>query len=460
LIQEYEGFLLTKEKYLQKMNLFTFKKIIYQGKFYKELKTTADDLSSDLYVVGGCLRDFIIGHPENIRDIDFASDQALKLARKFSKKIAAPFILLDEEEETGRVVIKSGKNKELSMDFSQIRGKTIFQDIYKRDFTINAMAIAFNDFFLDDELKLIDPLEGIRDIGNRSIKTVSDDSFTDDPLRMLRAFRFATTLNFTISLHTFELINLYKEKIIEVSGERIEAELFKMFDSDHSYRYLRQMDEAGLLEVIIPEIKKTVLWVHKFSVYKNLEKIISEEYKNIFPHCFDKVSDYIKGPYRKAMLKFALLLYGQSNSAENICRRLKMSNYKIDTIAKLIKFYPDFLKISYNKISVLKFFRKTGDDGIGILLISLAEGLMSEEKLRNILKIYLDEIKSMWENPRLISGDDLSGIFGLIPGPDFKKILQQIEEKQLEGIIKTRDEALRHIEENYVRCEAYKMHEH
>lgn len=154
------------------------------------------------------------------------------------------------------------------------------------------------------------------------------------------------------------------------------------------------------------------------------------------------------GPSRKSMIKFGLLLQGEYNLIEDICHNLKMSNYKTDTITRLVTYYRDILqeKDKSNNIFILNFFRKTGNDGIAILLTALCAGIVSKDEVNHILKVYYNNIKPLWVNPRLIKGHDLIGLFNLKPGPDFKKILYKIEEQQVEGIIKTRDEALKFIE--------------
>ena len=179
------------------IDLANLQQTILNEPAYKELFLLAKELKSKVYIVGGILRDYLTGRVDKNADMDFTSDMALKLARKFSRRTGGAFVMLDQEEETGRVVIR--KNSELIMDFSQTRGNNIIDDIYKRDFTINSIAISFNDFFSGHEGSFIDPAGGMDDIKNKVIRVVSEQSLSDDPLRMVRAFRFASKLNFDIS---------------------------------------------------------------------------------------------------------------------------------------------------------------------------------------------------------------------------------------------------------------------
>ena len=217
-----------------------------------------------------------------------------------------------------------------------------------------------------------------------------------------------------------------------------------MLDSDQSCKYVKQMYDSGLFTAIIPEVKNL-----NWNIYEKLEKILSGEFIHMLPEYSEEINNYMTGPSRKSMIKFGLLLQGEYNLIETICRNLKMSNYKIDTVTRLVTYYGDILqeKEKTKNIFILDFFRKTGDDGIAILLTALSAGIVSKEEVNHILKVYYNNIKPLWENPRLIKGHDLIELFNLKPGPDFKKILYKIEEQQVEGIIKTREEALKFVKE-------------
>ena len=425
------------------IDLENLRTTILNDPLYGELFLLSKELDSKVYIVGGILRDYLTGTVNKNTDMDFTSDMALKLARKFSRRAGGSFVMLDEEEETGRVIIKKGRNSELTMDFSQTRGNNIIDDIYKRDFTINSIAISFNDCFSGHKCNFIDPSGGIDDIENKIIKVVSENSLTDDPLRMVRAFRFASKLNFNISPDTIELIESHKEKIIRVSRERIETELFKMLDSDQSSKYVKQMYDSGLFMAIIPEVAH-----QDWHIYEKLEKLLSGEFIHMFPKYSEEINIYMTGPSRKSMTKFGLLLQGKYNVIEAMCRNLKMSNYKTDTTTRLVTYYRDLVqeKDKTGNIFILDFFRKTGNDGIAILFTALSAGIVSKEEVTHILDIYYNKIKPLWESPRLIKGHDLIELFNLKPGPDFKKILYKIEEQQVEGNIKTREEALKFVE--------------
>jgi len=442
------------------------KEYIISEPVYSILKNLSLEIGCNLYLVGGCIRDVLMGKREGVVDMDFSSNSALKLARMFSRKTRGTFVLLDEEEETGRVVIKD-KNREFVMDFSRLKGNTIEEDIYKRDFTINAIAISFQDFF-SGKINIIDPSGGMADIKKRLIRKVSSEVFIDDPLRILRAFRFAATLKFEITPDTASLINLHREKIRAISFERVEAELFKILEVEYNSPYFKEMENLGIPGIIMPEMN----FINKdnsediFHSYAKLEEVISWKYREIFPDFSSEITDYLNRPYCKSLVKLAFFLCNLEETPSSlpgeICRRLKMSNYKVETISKLVStcvfikcFIEQIKEKGYIENSlILNFFRKSDTDGTGTLLIGFAREREDEKLLtgiiNTILKVYFYRIKAIRENPRLINGNDLLKIFGLKPGPIFKEILEMIEEKQLDGEIKSRDDACRFIE-NLIR---------
>ena len=444
-----------------------FKENFLKEAFYFDLLKLAEKLNCSLYLVGGSIRCLLMKDYEKIMDLDFTSDNALKLAGLFARKTKGTFILLDGEEETARVVIRN-RDKEFILDFSQIKGSNIEEDIYNRDFSINAIAVSFKDLY-NDKIELIDPTGGKDDIKNRIIRVISDKSFTNDPLRMVRAFRFSAVLDFDITSDTFRLIRDERRKLNFVSKERIEAELFKMLEAQKSWKHLKDMYNTGLLEVIIPETGCLKKGHALFTTHKKLEEIIYGEYEEIFPKFFENITDYLNKADKKPLLKFGLLLTlskecNSEISPVDICKKLKMSNHKTDTIMKLVnnhKFIEIFLKEkketgSLRKNIILDFFRRSEIDGLGVILTGLSckwkkeDNKLLYELLNYILHIYFHKIIPIQKSPRIINGLDLVNIFSLKPGPVFKKLLDMIEEKQVEGTINSREEAIEFID-NYLK---------
>ena len=205
--------------------------------------------TNDLYLVGGTLRDHLLGR--KCTDYDFTAQGAKKIASNFSAKQRFPLVKLDNTpgRETYRVVLQEN----LYFDFTEMQGSTIKEDLSQRDFTINAMAIQLDDF-LQDKDAYIDPFDGHGDILRNSVKKIPGPAFNSDPLRMLRAFRFACTLGFAIDPDTLDQIALHRDEISHVSVERIYYELILILESSVCTEALQTMNKIGLLQSVLPEI--------------------------------------------------------------------------------------------------------------------------------------------------------------------------------------------------------------
>jgi len=210
-----------------------------------------------LYLVGGALRDLLLGRSKENPDFDFCLKRgAISFGRRLAHKLRAGFVVLDEDHAACRLVKKIG-GRIYTFDFTDFRDKTIEKDLLRRDFTINSVAVELKDVFTKGDLGnvLIDPLGGRGDLKRGIIRVCGKASFKEDPLRILRAFSFSCTLGFSLGKETLALARKYKGLISKVSSERIREELFKIFDSPASYPCFVELDKLKILEIIFPEIK-------------------------------------------------------------------------------------------------------------------------------------------------------------------------------------------------------------
>jgi len=235
------------------------------------------------YIVGGFIRDWLLGR--KINDIDIAvSGDAIPIAREIAGEIGGKFVLLDDVNDVARVVViedeqprENSKNQESRgvewhFDFSPFTGD-IETDLARRDFTINAMALKLSQFVTASTatkrssresatpptekrllLKLIDPFSGKEDLRNKIVRGLSEQIFEADAARLLRAVRLAAELDFTIEPDTEALIRRYSQAITEVPGERIREELLRLLTPPRAAYYLRYLDTLGLLLALIPEL--------------------------------------------------------------------------------------------------------------------------------------------------------------------------------------------------------------
>lgn len=466
-----------------------------------------------IYLVGGFLRDALLGLV--CFDFDFAvSKDAIKVARLFSKKIKGAFVLLDAEHGCARVVIrqnfqsslarsrrygecrdggKKQRGRILTFDFADFRDRTISGDLAHRDFTINTFCVdvqRLNRFERLEEI-FIDGNKGLKDLKAKTIRMVSTKSFKEDPLRLVRAFSLRAALDFKIEKKTLARIKKDAPLLKGVAFERVRDELFKVLETPRAAKTLALMDQAGLLQKVMPQI--TVMyrvkqggyhhldvWRHSLQAVCELEQVF-EEFK-----AHQDISEYLNESLtaerkRLSLLKLATLLHdigkpatlkkengkmsfhGHEHVGKNIVRhvaiQLKFSTKERYILEDLVRWHlrPGYLSNfkSPSQRAIFRFFRDTKDEAVGILLLSLADqratrGPFTSQKdqkhheaiIRKLIALYYDKKK---EKPfvRLINGNDLIKKLKLKPSPLFTKILREVEEKQALGRIATKDEALK-----------------
>ncbi len=445
-----------------------------------------------LYLVGGVLRDLILGKSKENPDFDFAIRmRAISFGRDLAKKLKCGFVILDKEHGSCRVVKKEG-DKSYTFDFTDFRGKSLGDDLKHRDFTINAIALNLEEALIgrDLDLSLIDPYGGRVDINNQLIRVVNKKSFSEDPLRILRAFSFSAILNFNIDKDALRLLKFDKDKLSSVSGERIRDELFKVFATDKAYDCFLALDKLKILDIIFPEVKKMRrigqgpyhhldVWQHTLETIRQLELIFKEIKDEDIVRYLDTVISADRR--RKAILKFGAFLhdFGKPKAlrrqkgrttfhghervglriAEDIARRLKLSNDEIYSLHKMVLWHlrPGYLADSENPTPRAKFryFRDAGLEALSILLLSLADqrstkGPLTTFKARRqhevvvakLIKEYLDKSKEKKEE-RLLNGNEIMRKFKLEPSPLIGKILSETEELQAIGKIKNKKEAFK-----------------
>ena len=242
---------------------------------------------TEAYLVGGYIRDLIIyGVQSADRDIIINSDDVRKKAEEIAKKLGLYFVPLDEEYQIYRLIFKDKTNY---IDIAKMLNNNLSDDIKRRDFTINAIA-----YDLKNE-KIIDLTGGIDDIKNKRIREISTQNFADDPLRMLRLFRFISKTGFSAAEELFDYIKKNHKDLAKCSKERINTEIMKCFEGDFCAQTLLKLDESGILEFLFPyikEIKKIPpnthhhldLFHHLIETVNQIELHIKDEKKEILDY--------------------------------------------------------------------------------------------------------------------------------------------------------------------------------
>lgn len=449
-----------------------------------------------IYLVGGSVRDLLIGK-QDIKDIDLLmSSGSEAVARAFADKINGSFFFLDQERKITRVV-KHADGEPLQFDFTNFEGPDLNADLARRDFTVNAMALDLREFIKIHLLeKIIDLFHGKDDVRNKLIRVVKPEVLDEDPLRLLRAVRFAATLGFSIDNATAEYIRHRSKRITEPSPERQRDELFLILSERNAKKHLQLMDSLGLLSPLLPELEplrgfapgryhvhdvlthsiKTAGYID--SVLDDLPKISPDHAARLLGHLEESIERLVP---RKAALRFACLLHdmakpetfttadghvrfhGHDNlgaeKAALVCRRFRLSRDTEKAVTTVIKQHMRLFNLSTpggpSKNAMYRYCRDLGDALPESLILAQADAratyeIMPKEKftdtekpLAAVLDYYYEKFLKTEAKP-LVTGQDLIEL-GFKPGPRFRDILEEIKERQAEGTLKDRQEALAYL---------------
>lgn len=411
----------------------------------EDINQLARQLECPIYLVGGTVRDHLLGRLYS--DYDFTAQQAPEIARAWAQKVQRTLVPLDETpgHETYRVVL----NPNLYFDFTTLQGQTIEEDLSQRDFTINAMAVALPNF-IEEKETLTDPFQGQKDLHQNAIRAVREQAFVEDPLRLLRAFRFSSTLGFHIEPQTLTHIKTHRNKLNEVAKERISYELLLLLGAARSR--LDLMYSAGLIEVLFPGIEAAQ------NSFAELETLLLQTEDYLKQHS-RKIKDYIAKNNRYALLKWSALLRPlATNTAVDLTdflRKFRLSNPSIQFIHRTLIFSEIVLSEARSTAGGFKedstlyqFVHRSSHELISSLLLSLAVRLGEQEDIKlflplinRILDFYFQRYLPARGRPALIDGDILKNKFQLTPSPLFRLILEKVEEARVLGTIQTQEEA-------------------
>ncbi|MFH2064766.1 MAG: HD domain-containing protein [Pseudomonadota bacterium] len=457
-----------------------------EQKMQKWLSPVSEPLP-DLYLVGGAVRDYLLNR--EIMDIDIACKKPKETASLLGQYHDAAVVLFDKKKNAECYRVVDRNNKKNFLDIVPLRKNSIFEDLLERDFTLNSIAIPIGR---DGRMKeMIDPLHGAEDIQSRQIRMSSINAFQSDPLRILRAFRFAAELDFNLETGTATMLQNHIHLVSKVSIERIMSELVKLFKTDCSAQYVRRMDKMGLLEMIFPEIQKLKgcgqndyhhldVWDHSLLVLENCEKIMSNLH-NVFPESAALVQKHLEMNNHFALTKLAALLHdigkpdtrkadkqsnriifhGHDRTGRNIIsdlsKRVKLSAKERIFLETMVDNHMHFLFLSRPDVkekTIFKWLHKIGDDSVSLIMIAMADckstlGPASDKTTldrhlawsKNFMKQYFYEIRYQLAQVSLINGKDLLAL-GMSPGPELGRILTAVREAQDLGTIQSYDEGL------------------
>jgi poly(A) polymerase len=443
---------------------------------------------AEVFLVGGTVRELALGGRSP--DLDLAvSRHTLELAQDLARALGGTYVLLDEKERTARVV--AGED---ILDLAEFRGPNLVEDLRGRDFTINAMALDLAALLAGRLPELIDPWGGMADLASRQVRMVAANNLAYDPLRLLRAYRFAATHGYVVTPETEATIQTLAQALARVAGERLHYELFQLLSSSRAAAVLRRMDRVGLLSQVFPEIAdmKGVpqngfhhldVFEHSLETVVQLEEVLAAP-SRFFKELAAAIKEKAAVPARAAVLKVAALFHdvGKPQVQERrvdpdrytfyyhervgveifqrAAKRLRFSQAQTKAVTHYITWHmrpflllPLFIKGELTVRAMGRLVKAARGELAGCFALAMADSLAgqgpqkppdSDQRLGELAEAawsFYQERFAPAQLPRLVTGDDLCAL-GLSPGPEFRRLLTAVEEAQWEGEVSTREEAL------------------
>ena len=451
-----------------------------QHPIFKLIGEASDELGVDAYVIGGFVRDYFLKR-NTPKDIDIvAIGSGIELAKKVASKLKGkPEISVFKNFGTAMI-----KHKDLELEFVGARKEsynrdsrkpivedgTLEDDQNRRDFTINAMALALNNASFGE---LLDPFDGLADLDRQIIRTPLEPGITysDDPLRMMRAIRFATQLHFTIELKSLQAITENKDRIKIVSKERIVDELHKILMSPKPSVGFNLLHQTGLLPLILPEltalqgIEEIEGQRHKDNFWHTLEVVdnISETTDNIWLRWAALLHDIGKAPTKKFHKKIGWTFHAHefvgAKMVYKLFKRLRMPlNEKMKFVQKMVLMSSRPIILSEDHVTDSAVRRLVFDAGDFVEdLMTLCEAdittknPLKQKKYKNNFKIVRQKIVEVEERDHIrnfqppVSGEEIMKTFNLKPSKEIGIIKDAIKEAILEGEIPNEHEAAYHF---------------
>jgi poly(A) polymerase len=440
------------------------------------------------WIVGGAVRDAALAR--DVVDVDLAVREGEEeTARALADRTGGPVFTLSEEFGTWRVL---AADRAWHVDVTRLRGPGIEADLALRDFTVNAIAVPVDD----PGAPPLDPHGGLDDLASRVLRAVSETSFEDDPLRVLRAARLASGLGFEIASDTVALARKEVARASEPAGERQFTELRLLITGPDPLAGLRLMDELGATAVVLPELEALrgieQNPYHQHDVHGHTVEVLGrmlEVESDLEAYAGDRAAEVravLAEPLadeltRQGALRFAALFHdvgkpetrnvsdegrvlfiGHDRSGarmvRELCERLRASRRLADYLANLTL---NHLRLGFlvharplDRRAVYEYLRATEPDGICVTLLTVADRLATqgEKTSREAVDAHLELARQMisealeWRRsgpPRSpIPGDELAAALGIEPGPELGRVIAEIEAAVFAGEVSTREDAI------------------
>lgn len=458
-------------------------KIIEKIKSDNILNKIVENFDNEIFLVGGTVRDYYLDIESSDRDIIVMDEDAGEFALKLKSLFDATFVPLDEENKIYRLVMPDKINY---IDVTNPVGGTIEKDLMRRDLTMNAIAMNIRSG------KIIDISGGVTDIKNKCINYVNEHNFVDDPLRLLRVYRFQALYGFELAPETISAVCKYSNLIHKPAVERINYEILKLFSGKFAQIALENMNKTWILEEIFPFVKELKqvppnshhhldLFHHSLEtvrqiqiLYENSIPIVQEHLNAIdfggfsrltylklagFMHDIGKFSTWTIEEGRHRFIKHDDV---GAKLALKILKDMHFSNKQVEYLSMMIKYhiYPSHVMTSpqITEKIMMRYIRKMDNNSIDNIILAQADRLSARgpeitdeiverniNALNMLMTFYLETRETLKPLPKLLSGNDVMDILQIKPSRRLGEIMEALNEAQLSGDITSKEQAVEFI---------------
>ncbi len=458
-------------------------KIIEKIKSDEILSKIIEKFDNEIFLVGGTVRDYYMGLESTDRDIIVMDEDARKFALKLSDLFDATFVPLDEENRIYRLVLPDKINY---IDVTNPAGDSIEKDLMRRDLTINAIAVNIRTG------DVIDISGGVTDIKNKCINYVNELNFVDDPLRLLRVYRFQALYGFQLAPETINAVCKYSDLIHKPAVERINYEILKLFSGEYAHIALENMNKTWLLEEIFPFVKELKqvppnshhhldLFHHSIETVKQIQNLYNESSDVVKEHLnaidfggFSRLAHLKLAGFMHDIGKFSTWRIDEgkhrfikhddvgAKMSVKILKDLHFSNKQIDYISSMIKYhiYPSHVmtSVQITEKIMMRYVRKMDTNSIDAVILAQADRLSARgpeitdeiverniTSLNMLLRFYLEARETLKPLPKLLDGNDVMKILNIKPSKKLGEIMEALHEAQISGDVITKDHAVEFV---------------
>lgn len=391
-------------------------------------------------LVGGTVRDALLERHSEYLDLDFVLPaNAIETAQAIAKHYRAGFVVLDAERQIARVVFEQG-----TADFALQVGASLEADLRRRDFTVNA--IAYNPH----TAALLDPLQGYEDLLKKRLRMISPENLAEDPLRLLRAYRQAAQLGFTLDPETQGVIRQLAPKLKQIAAERVQSEVNYLLGAARGTPWLKSAWQDGLLQDWFPNA--TADRFGRIAAIDHAATMIQETSTEFWAELNRSIRGANPSETKSSgsvrtwvtLAKLAALLPDEPEAAEAQLWRLKYSRAEIQAVSTVVKSLPKLeVEPSIGEWTLATqyfFFQAVGAVFPAVALCAIAQGRSTE--MQELIDRFLDPSDPVAHPVPVLSGQDLMSALQLPAGPKIGRLLAALQLARAEGKIVTREDAL------------------